>query len=491
MAPVWYFVVNGVQTGPVSFAELKAAAAAGKLAPADLAWQEGTADWVSAGTVVGLFPPASQPAPGPSPPTPAPTGGPERLSLDDEPNRPTPGRRARRARDDGAEPSGVPDWFELVLVLVQRATNPDRSRIAPVPDEEAALGRAGVMDPTARKFAVWRRSVLFVAAVPCAFAALFGLIDVVGMNKEEREPFSTFGLLLLYTQAFALFSLPAAAVLGALSYERLAVSARWVLIGGLVSFGVPLAVAFVPGDWLIDLKTTGSTTVQEAEAARSAIGAVLGVQFYLLLMPAVLSLLPAVSRACVLMKLLLPESLVPGWGLVTSIPLCVLLTLATFVMLYHLAGNALLITGLLLWVGAPLLYLTRIDLLTRPITAPADREAIVRTAFGVFGLIAFGMVLLVVYLFTAKFVGKTLVGFDSATSIVRPWKLELHRKWIEYVGRSQFLTVFFADVILRIALSVWREERAFAGTAPAAGFDRTMSGLGSAVLPRGSTPPPA
>ncbi|QJW96841.1 DUF4339 domain-containing protein [Frigoriglobus tundricola] len=486
MDPVWYFVVNGAQTGPVSFAELKAAAAAGKLSPGDLAWQEGTADWVPAGTVVGVFSPA-RPQPGA---VPLPAAGPEPLSLDDEPPRRNRSRRPRRARDD-AEPSGMPDWLQLIPVLIRRATNPDRSRIAPVPDEESALGRAGVMDPTARKFAVWRRSVLFVAAVPCAFAALFGLVDMIGMNKEEREPFSTFGLLLLYLQAFALFSLPAAAVLGALSYDRLAASARWVLVGGLVSFGVPLAVAFVPGDWLIDLKMTSSTTVQEAEAARGAVGAVLGVQFYLLLMPAVLSLLPAVSRACVLMKLLLPESLVPGWGLVTSIPLCALLTLSTFVMLYHLAGNALLITGLLLWVGAPLLYLTRFDLLTRPITAPADREALVRTAFGVFGLIALGMALLIVYLFTAKFLGKTLVGFDSATSIIRPWKLELHRKWIEYVGRSLFLSVFFADLLLRIALSVWREERAFSGTAPAAAFDHTMSGLGSAVLPRGSAPPVA
>ena len=55
----------------------------------------------------------------------------------------------------------------------------------------------------------------------------------------------------------------------------------------------------------------------------------------------------------------------------TSIPLCVLLTLATFVLLYHMAGNALLIVGLLLWVGAPLLYLTKFNLLTRPISTPA------------------------------------------------------------------------------------------------------------------------
>ena len=46
MESVWYYVINGAQTGPVSFAELKDAAATGKLSPPDLVWQEGTADWV-------------------------------------------------------------------------------------------------------------------------------------------------------------------------------------------------------------------------------------------------------------------------------------------------------------------------------------------------------------------------------------------------------------------------------------------------------------
>jgi hypothetical protein len=510
MESVWYYVVNGVQTGPVSLAELKTAAATGKLSPPDLVWQEGTADWVPARTVAALFPavpPPRQMTPAPPQPTQPPTyslsppppaapqqpaaqplslDGPEPMSLDDD-GRSKP--RKPREPDAGAPAAGVPEWVVLITVFLRRALNPDPAQTAPVPAEEAALTRAGVMELTARKFAVWRRSVLFVAAVPCAFAALFGVIDVIAMDKKERELFSVFGMFLLYVQALALFSLPVAAVLGALTYDRLAISGKWVLIGGLVSFAVPLVVAFVPGEWLIELKTTSTTTVQEMEAAKGAIGVVLGIQFYLLLMPAVLSLLPAVSRACVRLKLFLPESLVPGWGLVTSIPLCVLLTLATFVLLYHIAGNALLIAGLLLWVGAPLLYLSKFNLLTRPISSPADQAALVRTSFAVFGLVVLGVLLLVIYLFTAKVAGRTLVGFDEHTSAIRPWNLDVHKKWIEYIGRSLFLSVFFADIVLRVALSVWREERAFAGTAPAAGFDRTMSGLGSAVLPRGSTPP--
>ncbi len=501
----WYFVVNGVQTGPVSMAELKEAAATGKLTPEDLVWQEGTADWVPARTVAGLFPSTppvlprptpAQPTYGLSPPPPSsaqaamtlPPTDAEAFSLDDEPAGPP--RTPRNRPADLGPAAGMPDWLNLVQVFARRAftTNPTAS--TPTPDEETALTRSGVMDPTARKVAVWRRSMLFVAAVPCAFAALFSLIDVIAMEKKEREPFSAFGLFLFYIEALALFALPVAAVLGALAYDRLAASAKWVLIGGLVSLATPIAVAFVPTDWRLDVKTDSSMTVAQAEEIRTSLGLLVGITLYITLMPTVLSLLPAVSRACVRVKLFLPESLAPGWGLITSIPLCVLLTLATFVMVYHVAGNALLILGLVLWIGAPLLYLSKFNLLTRPVTSPTDQDAIVRTSLIVFALILLGMFCLVIFLFTGKFGGLTILGFDEKTSATRPWNIGLHKIWIEYVGRSLFLTVFFADILVWVALSVWREERAFAGSPQAATFDQTMNGLGSAVLPRGTPPAP-
>lgn len=507
MESVWYYVVNGVQTGPVSWTELKEAAATGKLSPPDLVWKEGEADWVPARTVAELFPAAPPPlattpttyslSPPPPPPPPFPNvpaslprAKPvaEALSLDDEPSSPKSKSRPRREREpESNPPPQLPEWVKLIPIFLLRVFHLDPSQATPIPDEDAKLTRAGVMEVTARKFAVWRRSALFVAAVPCAFAAFFGVINVLDMEKSEKEIFSLFGMFLLYLQALALFALPVAAVFGALAYDRFSLSTKWVVAGGLISFGVPLTIAFVPSDWLIELKTTSSTTVGQVEAMKSAVGVSLGIEFYLLLLPMVLSLLPAVSRACVRMKLFLPESLVPGWGLVTSAPLCVLLTLATFVLLYHIAGNALLIAGLLLWIAAPLLFLTNFNLFTRPITSPADQAAIIRTSFIVLCLIIAGVILLVIYLFTARIplVGMTLVGFDDTTSVLRPWSLRIHKKWIEYVGRSLFLSVFFSDLILRMALSVWREARAFAGTAESASFDRTMSGLDSATLPRG------
>ena len=77
---------------------------------------------------------------------------------------------------------------------------------------------------------------------------------------------------------------------------------------------------------------------------------------------------------------------------------------------------------------------------------------------------------------------------DKDKSLIRPWSLSLHATWIEYVGRSLFLTVLFADLLVRMAVKVWREERAFAGTGPAANFDRTMSNLGTAVEIKSAPP---
>lgn len=473
MDSVWYYVRNGAQTGPVSFDDLKALAASGQLAGNDLVWQEGTADWVTARSVSGLFagpPPVAPPAP--------PAGRdrePEPLPMDDHDDRHPGG------------PSPASEVFALAKEFLRRTAASNPASIATTPAEDERLGRAGITDPTARRFAVWRRAVLWVAVVPTSFAALFGLINAAA---SDNEGLSGFGVFVIYLEAFALFALPTAAVMGAVAYDRLAASARWVLLGATVSFGVPILVAFTPGAMLFDLPKGRSSSDEEVAAARGVLGVVMGIMFYLILLPSILSLLPAASRACIRVKTFIPQSLAPGWGLVASVPLFVLLTLATFVLLYQFAGNVLLILGLLLWIGAPMLYLTKFRLLTRPVTDRRDLTSLAQTQLAVLGMIALGVLLLIIYLFTAKFFGMTIMGFDEKKSLIRPWNLELHRKWIEYVGRSLFLTVLFSDVMMRMSLSIWREERAFAGTEAAGKFDQTMSALTSAVEPK-QTPPVA
>jgi hypothetical protein len=54
-ANFWY-ESNGEQKGPVSAAQLKGLANSGELQPTDMIWKEGAPDWVTAGSVKGLFP---------------------------------------------------------------------------------------------------------------------------------------------------------------------------------------------------------------------------------------------------------------------------------------------------------------------------------------------------------------------------------------------------------------------------------------------------
>jgi len=455
MEPVWYYVRDGVQTGPMSFEELQAAAVGGAFAPTDLVWQEGTPDWVAAEMVYGLFD-GPRPAALPSRPALAPV--PAAPAKRPEPLHPAPARAGRT-------PGRAGEILQLALLFLRRAAEPNPATIAPTPDEEDRLTQAGVADPTARKYAVWRRAVLWVAAVPTAFAALFGFVNAIATDTEFL---SGFGILVLYLEALVFFLLPASAVIAARAYDRPGESARWVMLGGAVTVGFPVLVAFIPAGWLFSSSLT--------EAFRGGLGVVHGLFAYLILMPTVLALLPAVSRACVRVKAFLPQSLVPGWGLVASVPLFVLLTLATFVLVYQAVGNLLLVVGLVMWIGAPLLYLTRFSLLTRPLTSKRDLDTLTRTQTGVLALITGGVIFVILFLFDAK-----VIGTDDATSAVRPWSLDVHEVWIEYLGRSLFLTVLFADLLVRMAMAVWREEKEFVTGGEAAAFDDTVTSLAASL----------
>src|SRR5690349_20840663 len=65
----WWYAHGGEQLGPVSPADLRQLAASGSLAPTDLVWREGMAQWAPASRVKGLFPDTvASPEPAESPP---------------------------------------------------------------------------------------------------------------------------------------------------------------------------------------------------------------------------------------------------------------------------------------------------------------------------------------------------------------------------------------------------------------------------------------
>ena len=481
MESVWYYAHDGAQTGPVSFGDLRAAVASGQLGSEDLVWKEGTVDWVPARSVAGLFPTTvpSVPQPPARPPAPprVPARGAESLPLADEA---TPAPPPVRVPGPGNE------YVELAKEFLRRTTAANPSLIAPTPEEDRLLTQSGY-EPVTRKYVVWRRAVLWVAVVPAAIAGLFALISLLNMEKEEKALLSAFGTLVLFLQVFALCALPIVAVLAAMAYERPTRSMQIVLIGGLATLLVPVLIAFTPSSWLISGPAVDgdSPSVQLIKLRYSRD---LGMKFYLFLLPALFAIVPAASWACARVKGFLPESQAPGWGFVASVPLLALLALSTYLVIYHYWSHILLLLGLLALIGAPLLYLTRFRLLTRPLTESQDLQALARTQVYVLATLGAGILLIFIYMVAVKFGDHAILGTSKEKNALRFWSLDLHKTWLEYVGRALFMTVFFADLLVKMAVMVWREERAFAGTGPAANFDRTMSGFGEAVETKGLPP---
>jgi len=52
---VWYYSVNGLQSGPVTFEQLQSQASPGHLSSDDLVWKEGMKEWVPGRTIPGLL----------------------------------------------------------------------------------------------------------------------------------------------------------------------------------------------------------------------------------------------------------------------------------------------------------------------------------------------------------------------------------------------------------------------------------------------------
>lgn len=59
----WYFAKQGKQEGPVDLATLQGKLQNGEIAPTDLVWKEGMAEWKPAGEVPELAPPAAASSP--------------------------------------------------------------------------------------------------------------------------------------------------------------------------------------------------------------------------------------------------------------------------------------------------------------------------------------------------------------------------------------------------------------------------------------------
>jgi hypothetical protein len=343
---------------------------------------------------------------------------------------------------------------------------------------------ANAADQALPQFLAWRLRVLVLVILLTALTAAIDTatrlvsgprlsFTIVLKLELELEPVrqTLFGDLADLIWLLSFYAMPASSLLAAICWARPRASRSILVAGWAASFLVPVAIALTPWSWWNVEPEDGR--VQRFE--RIAEGVSWGFYYVAVLSPAVLALVPGIMRGCIRVKMLLPGAVLPGWFLVAAAPLNGLLVLITFVSLAQVAPSPLLLAGMLLWLAAPLAYLARAGIYTRPI-ASADELRSARRVQAVAWVLTFGSAgCLIAYAATWEAFGFRLVGLEAKTSFFRPWQAV--RYFLDFSGRALFVTVLGADLLLRATLSAWRHQRAFRAGPAAAEFDRLMERL--------------
>jgi hypothetical protein len=302
--------------------------------------------------------------------------------------------------------------------------------------------------------------------------------------EPESQPVqqTLFGDMADQVWLLSFYAMPASALLAAGFWARPRTSRSILLAGWIASFLVPVAIALTPWSWWT-VATPPPATIEERlsrQYERVAAGVYWGYYYVVVLSPAVLALVPGVIRACIRVKMLLPEAALPGWFLIAAAPFNGLLVLVTFVALAQVAPSPLLLVGMLLWLAAPLVYLACARLYTLHLTS-AHEVRTLRRVQALAWLVALGSAAcLIAYAATWEMFGLRLIGLEPKSSLFRPWQVV--RYFLDFSGRAVFVTVIGADLLLQATLSAWRHQRAFIATPAAQEYDRLMGKVEDALL---------
>jgi hypothetical protein len=369
-------------------------------------------------------------------------------------------------------------------------TAPLKWLVQPLWDSPRRWGEPQDDDLVLRRHLAWRRSVLVLVI---ALTALTAAIDtatrlaggpqasfnfVLRLDPEEGPAEQTwFGDLADLLWVLSFYAMPAAALPALLLWARPRASRSILLAGWCASFLVPVAIALAPwGWWTVEPPRPTTSAARLARQYERLVEGLAWSNYYVfVLSPAVLALVPGLLRACVRVKRLLPESVLPGWFLVAAAPFNGLLVLLTVVALAQVAPSPLLLAGMLLWLAAPLAYLARARTLTRPLCSPQDLRGLGATQVVAWALILASSGCLIAYAASWQAFGLRLVGLEPRTSLLRPW--EVARYFLDFLGRSLFVTVLGADLLLRATLSAWRQQREFLQAGRSKEYDRLMEKL--------------
>ncbi|MBS0658496.1 MAG: DUF4339 domain-containing protein [Verrucomicrobia bacterium] len=307
----YYLYRNNQPDGPHTVERLRELRSRGEITDDTPCCPNGASAWATVGAIVG---PAVAAGPPKLPPSlPPQSAHPPLLPRAQAPAHPG----LHPVRPGGlpqAQPAG-PDFAHrfagasaevgsLAKLFASRILTSNFTQGAAREDERKTLESAStpVLFPIGQNYAAWRRAILWFSGVGLAIAALFQIGPTGKLILDDQNPSKAFKI-----AALALFALqvlaPALALLGALRWSEIRESRRHArlayfcqLIGPMIIFCIPVA-------------TISARSPQEANILRTY----LIIWALEVLFPKIFALFPGLIRACLTLRTLLPESLMPGW----------------------------------------------------------------------------------------------------------------------------------------------------------------------------------
>jgi hypothetical protein len=297
-------------------------------------------------------------------------------------------------------------------------------------------------------------------------------------NMEgDNSIFSGIGRLLLTLDVLFVFAMPIAVIASLFQWARLKQGRQLIGWGWIISFLGPILLSLLPGNWLFRLEaaTTQDRLVAE-ELTRYSIATLVFFTLALYLPVFMISIAFGVQRACLRLKTLLPESTLPGLLLAIFSPVISLVLYPFFVFGAQIASHPFLIIGMVLVMGAPLIYLVRSEWFTRPLMNEGDFAQAMRTQELSRTMLLAGIALMLLYawfkiwVFPPEWVesneifkklnGKSVLGLTEEGSFFQPWDWTLIRSIVlEPYGRSLFTTILVADWIMKVNMRLWTYNR--------------------------------
>jgi hypothetical protein len=243
----------------------------------------------------------------------------------------------------------------LIEMSVRRAF---RLRIEPdevLPAERAALELAQppITDRNLQAFLAWRRSVLLVVATLLAPLSILRLIDSL------RGP----AMPGMFRAVGVLPALAEAAFCGICIWQ-LAKWTHWrqqrkmIFVGWVVFMATPFIVFLYPLS-----RSFGNVGGGEEQML---IGMVMSIAALFSLAPKAISLMPGITRAALVSKMLFPGSAGPGWLIVLAAPIYALFAFVILIVPYQITGSGWFVLSMIALIGAQVILARAGFLLAQP-----------------------------------------------------------------------------------------------------------------------------